>query len=269
MPDLTVDGVRLHYDEEGAGDPIVWIAGTGISGGVWGRWQLPHFRDRHRCITFDLRGTGASDSPVDGYSVRRFADDAAALCAHLGIGRAHFVGVSLGSAIIQELALARPDLVRSATLVSTWSSSAREHHIRRWFEARLLTLRTQAPIEVFRSFAFWMSAPTIVDLEPELQESVEAFFAANSAAQPAHAYIGHFEADLGHETMDRLHQIGCPTLVIYGEEDLITLPRYNEAVADRIPGARRSVIPRAGHLAWVERGELLNRALDQFLADVG
>jgi pimeloyl-ACP methyl ester carboxylesterase len=263
-----VNGIDLSYEVRGEGNPIVWIAGTGISGGVWDMWQTPHFNQRYQCITLDLRGTGASDSPLTGYSVRTFADDVIGLVEHLGIEGAHFVGVSLGSAIIQELALARPDLVKSATMVSTWSSTRRETHLRRWFEARLLTLRSGAPIEVFRAFAFWMSSPTIIDLEPELHARVQEFFAANSATQPVHAYVGHFEADLEHDTMDRLGQITCPTLVAYGEEDLITLPRYNETVADLIPGSRRHVIPRAGHFAWVERGAELNAAIDSFLHDI-
>lgn len=265
MPIANVNGINLHYEDCGQGDPIVWIAGTGIGGGVWDLWQTPHFKPHYRCITFDLRGTGTSDSPETGYSVRTFADDVIGLVEHLGLEPAHFVGVSLGSAIIQELALARPDLVRSATMVSTWSSTRRETHIRRWFDARLLTLRSGASIDVFRAFAFWMSSPTIIDMEPDLQSQVETFFAANSAAQPLHAYIGHFEADLQHDTMDRLGEITCPTLVVYGEEDLITLPRYNETVADRIPGAQRKVIAVAGHFAWVERGAQLNEIIDQFL----
>lgn len=265
MPRIQVNGVGIHFDEVGEGDPIVWVAGTGISGGVWSMWQTPHFSQTHRCVMVDLRGTGASDSPESGYSIPNFAKDIEGVLEHLGIERAHFVGVSLGSAIIQHLALTRPDLVRSATLVSTWSSTRREHHIKRWFEARLLTLKAAAPIEVFRSFGFWMSSHTIIDQEPELQATVEAFFAQNSSAQPPHAYIGHFEADLEHDTMDRLGEITCPTLVVYGEEDLITLPRYNEAVADRIPGCVRHVIPRAGHFAWVERGEEMNAVIEGFL----
>lgn len=266
MPHIDNEGVKIHYDDVGSGEPLVWVAGTGISGAVWNMWQVPHFSRTHRCVTLDLRGTGASDSPVSGYSVPIFADDVYRVCQHLGIENAHFAGVSLGSAVIQHLAITRPELVRSASLISTWSSTQREHHIRRWFEARLLTLRTNAPVEVFRSFAFWMSSPTIIDLEPELQKTVEQFFAANSAAQPPHAYVGHFEADLEHDTMDRLGEIRCPTLVVYGDEDLITLPRYNDEVARRIPGALRQIIRGAGHLAWVERGAEVNEAIDAFLA---
>ncbi len=268
MATAHVNGINIRYEERGEGFPIVWIAGTGIGGGVWDMWQTPHFERRYRCVTLDLRGTGASDSPESGYSVRTFAEDVIGLVEHLGIKSAHFAGVSLGSAIIQELVLARPDLVRSATLISTWSSTPREAHIRRWFEARLLTLRSGAPIDVFRAFGFWMSSPTVMDLEPVLQSKVEALFAVNSAAQPLHAYIGHFEADLQHDTTDRLGQITCPTLVVYGDEDYITLPRYNETVAARIPNAQRHVIPNAGHFAWVERGAEMNEVIERFLDKV-
>ncbi len=267
MPIAHLNGIDLHYEQRGTGDPIVWIAGTGIGGGVWDRWQTPHFERRYRCITFDLRGTGTSDSPDAPYTLETFAHDAIALVEHLGIETAHFAGVSLGSAIIQEIALRRPELVRSAVLISTWSSTRREHHIKRWFDARLAMLRT-APIETFRASAFWMSSPTIIDLEPDLQAEVEEFFAKNSAAQPLHAYIGHFEADLGHDTMDRLHEITVPTLVVYGDEDLITLPRYNEEVAARIPGTQVHVIRSAGHLAWVERGAEMNAAIERFFDSV-
>lgn len=267
MPRVEVHGVGLEYELRGSGDPFIWVSGTGVGGGIWDKWQVPHFQDRYRCLTFDLRGTGASEAPEDAYSVTLFAEDTIALADHLGIGHAHFAGISLGSAIIQEIALMRPDLVRSAILISTWSSTRREEHIRRWFQARLTTLE-QAPIDVFRAFSFWMSSPTIIDLEPEWQAELEDFFQKNSSAQPAHAYVGHFKADLDHDTYDRLGSIGCPTLVVYGDEDLITLPRYNEAVAAAIPGARIVVIPKAGHFAWVERGAEVNAAIDEFVAGI-
>lgn len=265
MSEAVVNKVKIHYEIHGEGEPFVWVSGTGVGGGIWDWWQIPHFAQRFQCVTFDLRGTGTSDAPEGTYTVRDFAEDTAALCDHLRITNAHFAGISLGSAIIQELALARPDLVRTASLISTWSCTQREEHIRRWFTARLTALR-DGPIEVFRSFAFWMSSPSVIDLEPDLQQRIEEFFAKNSAAQPIHAYVGHFEADLGHCTTDRLSGITCPTLVVYGDEDLITLPRYNQTVAARIPGAQTVVIPGAGHLAWVERGAEVNAAIDQFLS---
>lgn len=268
MPFVERDGVRIAYDLVGDGPPLVWVPGTGVGGAVWTKAQVPHFRDRYKCLTIDLRGAGRSDAPEGPYAVTQLADDVAAVVeAVLGGQPAHFVGWSLGAAAIQELALSRPHVVSSAVLIATWSSTSREHHIRRWFEARLLALR-HAPIEVFRAFAFWMWAPTVVDLEPDRMTDIEEFFRSISYSLPVHAYVAHFEADLAHETYERLPSISCPTLVLCGDEDLITLPRYNQTVASRIPRARLVVIPRAGHFVMLERPNEVNAAIDQFLQEL-
>ncbi|MGI8557015.1 MAG: alpha/beta fold hydrolase [Solirubrobacteraceae bacterium] len=267
MARAHVNGVELEYEITGGGEPLVFVGGTGVGGGIWHRSQVPRFCSRYTCVTFDLRGTGASDAPQSPYTVALFARDAEALLDRLGVRRAHFVGLSLGTAVIQEIALRNPMLVRSAVLLGTWSSTRREHHIRRWFEARLKTLR-DAPLAVFHAYSFWMWAPSVVDREPGLVEELEAFFREHSGRQPLHAYVNHFEADLRHETLDRLDQVACPVLVVYGEEDLITLPRYNEAVARRITGARSVRISNCGHLAFIERPDPVNAAIEQFLEEV-
>jgi pimeloyl-ACP methyl ester carboxylesterase len=265
MPIIAINGIDLRYDEFGAGEPLVWISGTGNSGRIWEAYQVPYFAPRYRCVTVDLRGTGDSGAPETPYSVELFASDVAGVLRHLGIGSAHFVGMSLGSATVQELAISQPGLVRSAVLLSTWSSTRREHHIRRWFEARLGALR-EGPLSVFRRFAFIMWAPSIIDFHPEQVERIEEIFARTASSQPVHAYVNHFEADLRHDTLDRLDRIQCPTLVVYGAEDLITLPWYNKTVADRIPGARLVEIGGAGHYAFLEHPEKVNRAIDEFLS---
>lgn len=262
---LGVNGIELAYQTRGEGPPLIWVAGTGIGGAVWHREQVPHFADRFTCVSFDLRGAGESEAPPGPYSVAQMAADTAGLLEGLGIGRASFVGLSLGSAILQELALARPEMVERMVLLSTWSSTPTEPHIRRWFDARLATLR-HAPREVFAAYGFWMWGPSFVDDEPEAMAELGEFFLSISGAQPLHAYEAHFEADLGHDTIDRLGAIACPTLVLHGEEDLVTLPRYNARVAAAIPGAELRSIPAAGHMALVERPEAVNSFLSEFLS---
>lgn len=264
MGRASVNGVELAYEITGEGDPVVFVGGTGVGGGIWHRSQVPHFNSHYSCITFDLRGTGASSSPESPYTVELFAQDTEALLEELGVASAHFVGLSLGTAVIQELALRATARVRSACLLGTWSSTRREHHIRRWFEARLRTLE-DSPLEVFQAYSFWMWAPSLIDEEPELATELEAVFRQHSGQQPRHAYINHFKADLGHDTFERLDRVRCPVLVVYGEEDLITLPRYNEVVTQRIPRARSVRIPGAGHLAFAERPAPVNEAISQFL----
>jgi pimeloyl-ACP methyl ester carboxylesterase len=113
-----------------------------------------------------------------------------------------------------------------------------------------------------------MWAPSVIDSEPELASELERFFAEQSGSQPRHAYVNHFCADLGHETRDRLEQVACPVLVVYGEEDLITLPAYNETVARQIPHARSLRIAGAGHLAFIERPDAVNAAIEKFVERV-
>lgn len=263
MPTAQVGDVEIYYEEAGSGDPIVWIPGTGLAGSMWDTHQVAHFRDRYRCLTVDLRGSGQTFGGHLPPTVADLATDVVGLMDALDLPPAHIVGLSLGSAVAQEIALLRPDLVRSAVLAATWSSTAREKHMLRHFQSRLCALEN-GPLDVYAQFAFWMSSPSLIDDEPELQAAVEAELRRHMSTR-MDGTAAHFRADLVHETADRLARIACPTLVVYGEEDRITLPRYNDRVAAAIPGAVVARIPRAGHLVWLERPAELNAHIDEFL----
>jgi pimeloyl-ACP methyl ester carboxylesterase len=263
MPSVRIGDVEMHYDEAGAGDPIVWIPGTGLAGSMWDTHQVAHFRDRHRCVTVDLRGSGRTAGGHLPPTVADLATDVIGVMDALDLPPAHVVGLSLGSAVAQEIALLRPDRVRSAVLAATWSSTGREKHMQRHFTSRLYALEN-GPLDVYGQFAFWMSSPSVIDDEPDLQAAVEAELRRHMSTR-LDGTAAHFRADLVHETADRLPQITCPTMVVYGEEDRITLPRYNEAVAAAIRGAVVARVPRAGHLIWLERPAEFNGHIEAFL----
>jgi pimeloyl-ACP methyl ester carboxylesterase len=263
MPTVRSGDVDMYFEERGTGDPIVWIPGTGLIGSMWDTHQVSRFADRYRCITVDLRGSGRTVGGDLPPTVADLALDVAGLMDALDLPAAHVVGLSLGSAVTQELALRRPARVRSAVLAATWSSTTREQHMRRHFDSRLYALEN-GPLDVYAQFAFWMSAPSVIDEEPELQVAVEQELRRHMSTRMA-GTAAHFRADLTHETTDRLPSIACPTLVLHGDEDRITLPRYNEAVAARVPGAVLRRIPRAGHLLWLERPAEFNRHIAEFL----
>jgi pimeloyl-ACP methyl ester carboxylesterase len=265
MPLVTCGGIELHYEEVGTGPVLLWLPGTGLRGRTWER-QVAAFADRFRCLSVDLRGSGDSTGADTDFSVSDLASDLAQLLDALEVTSATVIGLSLGSAVAQELALLRPDLVDGLVLLATWSSSSAEHHVRRHFESRLYALEN-GPVDVYAQFAFWMSSPWLYDHEPELQASVEDRLRGHMSTSLT-GTAGHFRADLTHETRDRLSGIGCPSLVVHGEEDLITLPWYNATVAELIPRATRVTIPRAGHLSWLERPDELTAHLEQFLAGV-
>jgi pimeloyl-ACP methyl ester carboxylesterase len=264
MPTISCGELDVHYEEQGSGPPIVWIPGTGLCGSSW-QPQIAHFAGRFRCLALDLRGSGGTGGEDSTFTVADLAADVASWMDALSVGPAAVVGLSLGSAVGQELAIARPDLVERLGLLATWSSSSAEHHIRRHFESRLYALE-HGPLDVYAQFAFWMSSPTLYDTDRERQAAVEKLLTVHMSRN-LRGTAGHFRADLAHESRDRLGQITCPTLVIHGDEDLITLPRYNRTVADMVPGATLATVPAAGHLSWLERPDEINALLDRFLSD--
>lgn len=263
MPSLRCRDLDVYYEDRGNGPAIVWIPGTGLRGSTW-ELQVRRFEDRFRCLTIDLRGSGETSGADTAFTMADLAQDIISWLDTLGIAKATIIGLSLGSAVAQEIALSRPDCVTALVLLATWSSSAREPHIRRHFESRLYALEN-GPLDVYQQFAFWMSSPTIYDHEPERQAEVEHLLRKHMSGTAA-GTAAHFRADLGHETRDRLHQISCPCLVVHGDEDLITLPWYNRTVADLIPGATLATINEAGHLAWLERPDELNELIERFLS---
>jgi pimeloyl-ACP methyl ester carboxylesterase len=114
---VTSAGVRLHYVDQGAGEPsFVFLPGW-CCDHTFFQPQFDHFRSTHRAIAMDLRGCGESDRPPDGYDIPTQADDVATLCLHLGVEKPVIVGHSLGGMIGVELAARHPSLPRAIVAV--------------------------------------------------------------------------------------------------------------------------------------------------------
>jgi len=102
----AVNGIRMHYDSEGTGQPVLMVMGSGSRGRVWDLHQVPALTAAgYRVITFDNRGIPPTDECAEGFTVDDMVADTAALVEHLGIGPCLFVGTSMGAQIVQDLAL--------------------------------------------------------------------------------------------------------------------------------------------------------------------
>src|SRR3954470_12444313 len=111
------DGIKLHVLEQGRGEAVLWLQGLNAPAAAWAV-QLAQFAQTQRSIAPDARGVGKTDAPPPPYTTRVMAGDALRVLDALEIDRAHVVGLSLGGAVAQELALGWPGRVRSLALLS-------------------------------------------------------------------------------------------------------------------------------------------------------
>ena len=273
MPTLTLDGRRVHYLDEGAGEPAVLLVhGFPLDAGMW-RPQLDALAGSHRLVAPDLYGFGGSDVPPDpggappgaegdAYSIPGYADQVAGVADALGLGPVVLVGLSMGGYVALDLARRRPELIAALVLADT-RAEADSSEARQRRSDQQVFLRARGDVaSLADGLADTVVGKATADREA-LLERVKAMMAAN----PADGWIGALEAMRTRaDATDVLGSIGVPALVVVGEDDTLTPPALSEAMAAAIPGARLEVIPAAGHLSSLENPGAFNRVLSEFLA---
>jgi pimeloyl-ACP methyl ester carboxylesterase len=266
MPQATVrTGVSLHYEISGEGDPLLLIMGTSGSILLWGE-IVQRLSQQFRVIAFDNRGLGGSERGEGAISVASMAEDTSALLEALEIPRAHVMGWSLGSAVVQELALAHPEQVATAVMYATWG---RCDGFQRSVLAALRYPYVHRDLETALATAGLAFSPQLLD-HPDLEAMLEPMLPAFPQDEDQmQVTVEQWDADLVHDSLDRLGGITAPTLVLVGEQDLLTPPWQAKKVADAIPGARFELLtgPGSSHCMHIERPEDVVGKVTAFLAD--
>jgi 3-oxoadipate enol-lactonase len=247
--------VRLAWEEQGAGAPILLVQGLGYTREGWGPTPR-RLAERFRVITFDNRGMGASDVAPPPYSIEQLAADTVAVMDAAGLALVHVVGVSLGGFIAQEVALGYPErvdrLVLGCTSPGGPSSFPMPERTVRAFE-QFMALPAEEGLLLLVKNAI---ADANVEARPELVDEVYRYRLANPpdpAAWQAQAVVG-----MTFDAHARLGAVRAPTLVVTGTEDVVVDPRNSELLAAAIPGAQLRTIEGAGHLVfWEESGRFV------------
>lgn len=265
MPIATLNGIRLNYDVTGNGPLVVLVMGSASPGRVWRTYQVPALvKAGFRVATFDNRGIGASDESTRAMSFEDLAADTAALIEHLG-APAHIVGHSMGARVVQELALARPELLGKAVLLG---AVGRPHPL-----AQLLNVGEQALYDqnVALPAPYAAAIKAILNLSPHTVEDPARaqewldIFEYTAGAKPSPGTRAQLAMDRSQNRLAAYADIKTPSLVVGFTDDKMTPPVFGREVAAAIPGARYVEIERCGHYGYLERPDEVNRTIIDFL----
>lgn len=265
MPTASVNGIDLYYERQGAGDPVLFISGTGgdlrikpnvFDGPLPGRFDV---------VAYDQRGLGRSGKPDVPYSMADYGDDAAGLMDALGWDRVRVAGFSFGGMVAQELVLRHPERVSRLVLGCTspggaGGASLPFHEIEHLTgEARV---RHLIPVSDTRHDDAWAAA------HPEAVKQMIALGAVDPYAdEPGRAMGAHRQlvARAAHDAWDRLDRIACPVMLAAGRYDGIALPETQARMAGRIPNAKLAFF-EGGHMFMIQDRSAWPAMID-FLAD--
>jgi pimeloyl-ACP methyl ester carboxylesterase len=265
MPFVRVNGINLFYEVDGAGDPLLLLAGFACDHNHWDLVK-PALATHYRVISLDNRGVGRTDAPDNRdqpYTTRVMADDAMGLLRYLGIERTHVAGHSMGGQIAQELALAYPDAVRSLILLATWATpdSLFSSVIQSWGE--LPQLLDPGKKSFVRVVLPWVFTEAFFETPGAVAVSIATWV---GSPPPATGLYGQSQAILASDTASRLSAISCPRLILVGRDDILTPVKFSQELARLIPGPDPEIIPHTGHHFVLESHAPVAQAMLNFLS---
>ena len=261
----------MNIVDMGSGPPVIFIHGLS---GCWQNWleQLPLFARNHRVIAVDLPGFGQSEMPAEEISISGYADAIDELMGELDLDEARIVGNSMGGFIGAELAIQHPERVERLVLVAAAGLSIESIRTQ-----RKQGLRHRAENVVFFSLGHIASRSHQVALRPRLRHALLMLVAAHPQKLPgplaAQQVLGSgkpgfsdaLEAMCRYPLRDRLEKIGCPTLIIWGEKDLLVPVKDADIFEKLIPDSRKIIYKDTGHVSMMERPERFNSDVKAFL----
>jgi 3-oxoadipate enol-lactonase len=268
---LTVAGTDLSYVERGAGIPLLLVHGFPLDHTMWAgqidalAGQTAPSGPRYRVIAPDLRGFGRSPAQNDKVTMDQFADDLAALLDGLSIDQPVVLcGLSMGGYIAFQFWRKYAAGLRALILCDTRAAADAPEAAAGRFAVAERVLR-EGPAPLVESMMPRLFADATCQRQPELVEQIRSVMLATDPRAIAAATRGMAERP---DMTPALGQIRCPTLVLVGQNDVISTPAEMRGIAAAIPDARFVEISAAGHMAPLENPTEVNAAITAFLARV-
>jgi pimeloyl-ACP methyl ester carboxylesterase len=269
---LELDGANVNYVDIGSGDtgpPVVFVHGLG---GAWQNWleNLPRVAQERRALALDLPGFGRSEMPHRDITISGYGRVVSRFCEQLGLGQVVLVGNSMGGFVAAETAIQSPELIERLVLVSaagvsitnlmrrpaqTWGRLAAVLGTYGAANSRAAVTR---PVVRHLSLGFVMRHPTRVRADLCWEQ-------VHAAGTPG--FRDALDALLEYDFRDRLPDIACPTLIVWGKEDMLVPVEDADEFERLIPNARKILMDDTGHVPMLERPVKFNDCLIEFLAE--
>ena len=275
---IDSDGVAIHYlDWGGQGPPLILIHATGFLAALW-RPIAERLSRRFRVIAMDQRGHGDSDKPVDGYRIEAFATDLQHLIEGLELERPVAAGHSSGGTTIVVHAAQYPGVIRRAILIEPilprpeWRSHPASERSANTLADGARKRRAVWP-DREEIIASYRTKPTFQTWQEEqLLLYVEAGTKLRDDGQvelkcPPEVESQLFGAAGRLDCWPMLAKMGCPALLLWGEESHLRSGGLDRQVEEAIPEARTTVVPGTTHFLPQERPDDVARLMDEFLSD--
>lgn len=259
MATLERDGAHVWWDERGSGTPVLLVQGLGYPSDMFHR-LLPELARHHRLLLLDNRGVGRTGVPRGPYTVETLAADAAAVVEAAGEDSAHVVGVSMGGVVAQELALSRPQLVRSLVLGCTHpggTDSVFSDEVRAFLGGRSDMTPDEAA-EASVPFVYAADTPrALIDEDLAVRRALPT--------RPE-GYTAQLTGTMTYQgSLARLPQLQMPVLLVHGTADRLVPVENTHRLASALPGARVELLQGAGHIFWTDRRDEALRLLQDWL----
>ena len=262
MPTVEANGQTLYYEVHGEGEPLLCVMGLSADTLAW-MLQVPAFSAKHKTIVFDNRDVGQSSLAEGPYSIADMGRDALALADALELDSFHLLGVSMGGAIAQEMAIAAPERIRTLTLAVTFPAGGGwARKLTEVWSARVTRASREERVDELMLLTF---SEGFFENDDQVA-FVRGMMLQNPHPQSAEAFIRQLDAAGRHDARPGLAALDLPTHVIGAEHDILVPVWKSRELADLIPGAELTVLEGAPHGVQVETAEQFNRAVLDFIA---
>ncbi len=264
MPCISNAGVRIFYEAYGKGTAVVFLHAGSLNSAAWFHQAMP-FAATHRVVLIDHRGHGRSDKPERGYTIAQHANDVSKVLQALGIEQAVFVGNSLGGMVALQFNLDYPERVLGNIVISSATGLGRN------FAA---ADREEFLADFATSFDTLMDGSVSAQTHREQPQLLDTLKAHSRVADnyPEAAFAAAFSDPDGPFNWDitsRLAEITAPSLVLAGADDAVIPAAESARMSHLMPNATLRVIPDVAHFYQLERPQLFNADLHEFLFRIG